>query len=360
MTRFSEVYSRIPCAFVIVAALTGFTPKAGLAEDVYTDAFGIIPHYAVSDNRSRWDSGLPQEASDQGPILSLYVAPKSLAAGGASGQATAVVMDETGTMVRDGTRVAFFREGVEIGAVATSNGIASLPLEAGIAADSFAVGAVSLGNQSQRATYRITPDVASLTAELLPQVQATSFEKVTTIETGAILDRFGNVVDEGTAARIVLHHSPNRFTLLPTHTLRGSAGTYYLVRDVPPSAEAQVSIAGKRSPTQPVNAVPIELEADLPVQLQIQPDLRALLLKAGPFQTAAGHQLTDGSEVFVSVEDRAGNIRRHSGWVRDGVYATFITLDPRLSPFSVTVETQAVRFDFTGVEPVNEPVERLQ
>ena len=360
MTRFSEVYCRIPCAYMIAAVLSSFAPSVGSTDGVHTDAFGIIPKHAVSDTRSQWDSGLPQSAWNEGPLLSLYVGPKSLAAGGVAGQAATVVVDETGTMVRDGTRVAFFREGVEIGAVATRNGIASLPLEAGIAADSFAVGAVSLGKKSQRATYRITPDVASLTAELLPQVEATSFEKVTTIETGAILDRFGNVVDEGTAARIVLYHGPNRFTLLPTHTLRGSAGTYFLVRDVPPSAAAQVSIAGKRSPTQPVNAVPIELEADLPVQLQIQPDLRALLLKAGPFQTAAGHQLTDGSEVFVSVEDRAGNIRRHSGWVRDGVYATFITLDPRLSPFSVTVETQAVRFDFTGVEPVNEPVERLQ
>ena len=360
MTRFSEVYCRIPCAYMIAAVLSSFAPSVGSTDGVHTDAFGIIPKHTVSDTRSQWDSGLPQSAWNEGPLLSLYVGPKSLAAGGVAGQAATVVVDETGTMVRDGTRVAFFREGVEIGAVATRNGIASLPLEAGIAADSFAVGAVSLGKKSQRATYRITPDVASLTAELLPQVEATSFEKVTTIETGAILDRFGNVVDEGTAAPIVLHHGPNRFTLLPTHTLRGSAGTYFLVRDVPPSAEAQVSIAGKRSPTQPVNAVPIELEADLPVQLQIQPDLRALLLKAGPFQTAAGHQLTDGSEVFVSVEDRAGNIRRHSGWVRDGVYATFITLAPRLSPFSVTVETQAVRFDFTGVEPVNEPVERLQ
>lgn len=317
---------------------------------MFTDAFGIVPIGGVSNERRLQSTDQTVADGSDLAIVQIFVGPKSLEAGGDNGLATAVVMDAQGRLVSDGTEVTFFLDGLEIGTLQTRYGVATVPLTPGSVAVDFSVGAIAAGGQSQRATYRVTPDVSSLSVGLLPQLKSVSHETLAPFTSGPILDRYGNVVDDGTAASIVLFHDINQFSYLPTRTLRGSADVSFLVRDVPSFAQVMTNVGSQLSTVRSFDAVPIIFDAELPVRLSVQADLQAMFLEIGPFLTASGHQLTDGSEVSAIISDSAGNSRTLSGWVQDGVFSSSVAFDPRLAPFMLVVETQKTIFEYFGLE----------
>ncbi|MBO6790551.1 MAG: hypothetical protein JJ894_08450 [Dinoroseobacter sp.] len=350
MIRYSKLTQSRAMVFAAVVWTTCFTVGAARSEDVFTDAFGIVPIGSVSSDRLL--RSVTQRVSDGSNEASvhIFVGPKSLEAGGDNGLATAVVLDAQGSLVPDGTEVTFFLDGQEIGTIQTRYGIATVPLAPGSVAVGFSVGAVAAGGQSQRATYRVTPDVGSLSVGLLPQLKSVSHETLAPFTSGPILDQYGNVVDDGTAASIVLFHDVNHFSYLPTRTVRGNADVSFLVRDVPSFAQVVTNVGSQLSTVRAFNAVPIIFDADLPVRLSVQADLRAMLLEIGPFLTSSGHQLTDGSKVSATISDSAGNSRTFSGWVQDGVFSRSVAFDPRLAPFTLVVEAQKTKFEYFGLE----------
>ena len=346
MTRFSRLRPSKVLALATIAWTSCLAVDTAWGEDVFTDAFGIVPINDVSSDRRLRSANSGGDAAD----VQIFVGPKSLEAGGDEGLATAVVLDSQGRMVPDGTDVTFYLDGSEIGTLQTRYGVATIPLEPGSVAVGFSVGAVAAGGQSQRATYRVTPDVSSLRVGLLPQLKSVSHETLAPFTSGPILDEYGNVVDDGTSASIVLFHDDNHFSFLPTRTVRGSADVSFLVRDVPSFALVLTNVGSQLSSVRPFNAVPIALDPDLPVRLSVQADLQAMLLEIGPFLTSSGYQLTDGSEVMALISDSAGNTRTLSGWVQDGVFSSSVAFDPRLAPFKLVVEAQKTTFEFVGLE----------
>jgi hypothetical protein len=310
-----------------------------------TDAFGV--HEAADASRAAW-SGLSEEIAD-GAVQPRWVAPgpgrtvlfllgaKSLTAGGAAGQAAALVLDGQGNLVADGTAVSLTL-GPAVAGVTTRRGIAASPLRPGRVAGQFHAGAAIAGQQGGRVEYVVQPDLASVPPVIAPPPEALA-EDFGLIATTPLYDRFGNAVADGTGLRLTLAHPDGAATLLDAVAVGGVAQGRLLARDVPPDAMVTATLGPRTSAPVAFAVTALAPLGDLAMATEDLPDIAATRLVVGPFLTTAGHALNDGAPVSLTVALADGRILQESGWVLDGRLDAVLLVGETGFPLQVTVRS---------------------
>ena len=232
-----------------LSLLLGLLAGAVAAQEVTTDAFGILPTAHLGD-RHHW-AGLRQTSTggvfvqSAGPTDAaiLFVGPKSIVAGQEPGHAVAFGLDVHGNMV-DGVPVQFvlgFGTPVE---VITESGIADVlftpPPRAGV----LLAGADLGGVQSARADYRVAADLATVRPRFDTDEAPSVPETFGIISTEPLIDVYGNSVDDGVGLNVILSDEAGNATFLPAVTRNGSASSVLLARDLSGDVTGALALAG--------------------------------------------------------------------------------------------------------------------
>ncbi len=325
-------------ALIILAA------SPALADpQLVTDAFGV----AATDDiaRAGW-SGYRETLSGVGEIIApedgasvqFYLGEKSLVAGVGRGLAMALVMDAKGNLVADGTGATFTLDSVIYPAI-THNGIAAATFGPFQAAGQFHAGAAIAGQQSARAEYVVTADLASVKPVLAETAGPMLPEDFHEFATSPLADRFGNAVSDGSGLTVELRGDDGRTTILPAITVGGVARAILLARDLGPKGTVRATLAANESVGQPFRIASLLPAADLAVTAMALPDIAATSLKLGPFLTDAGHLLNDGALITVAITTVSGATQVQSGWVLDGSASFLLLLDRPDFPLSLTISS---------------------
>lgn len=306
------------------------------AQEVLTDAFGIVPASDISETRAGWSDIRP--TGETAVTILTFVGPKSLTAGHEEGHAMALLFDRAGNLVRDGEAVQFRIAG-ETQTTQTTDGIADVYFVPAPVAGEFEVGISSGGSQSARAIYRVTADLDSLNPNVVAPSGDLKLETFAEFQTEALVDQFGNAAPSGSGAQIVLTHPDGRFSLTTPNVRNGMLNSNILVRDVTKGGALRASVAGQKSSETAVAVAPMQLAAPTGIRLRAIHSIKAVALAAGPVLTDAGHVLNDGAEVTVSVRGGSGRQITQTGWLRDGFFDTVLAIEPSDLPFEVTFTT---------------------
>lgn len=331
-----------------ILALISLMVAAGptCAQEVSTDAFGILPTPANTGERSNWSDVVPkgQVASS---ILS-FVGPKSLIAGKDTGHAVAILFDAHGNLVSDGEQAEFV-VGPVTHSIPTLNGIADLRFQPDPIAGEFEVGVSSGLSQSARATYRVTADLESLTPSVVDQATALKIETFAKFETEVLTDKFENTAPSGMGGQVVLTHPDGSFSLTTPYVQNGRLSTDLLVRDIPEGGVIHASVAGQHSTRASVDVVSLRSAGPTAIKLRAIPSIRAVEISAGPVLTDAGHVLNDGAKVTLTVLGDSGREITQTGWLRDGHFDAVLAIEPNDLPlvvtFSTTLGVERTRFE---------------
>jgi hypothetical protein len=329
------------------------------ADTLLTDAFGMAPD---SDSaRAGW-AGYRESMTGQGAVtapgtgarVQFYLGAKSLVAGRGQGLAMALVTDANGNLVNDGTGVDFTVADAQHQAI-TQNGIAAVPFGPFAKAGQFHAGAGIAGQQSTRQEYVVTADLPSVVPALLPQQGAALAEDFHDIATAPLIDRFGNLVSDGSGVTVLLTSADGSTTLLPGVTLGGAAKVKLLVRDIAAEGAMQVNLAGQSSASQPLQMTALRPMGDLALRAVALSDIAATRLVIGPFLTNAGHVLNDGALVSLQITTPRGALPEQTGWVLDGAVSFIALIGPGDFPIDLTVAsllgTLTRRIDAAEAQP---------
>ncbi|KAJ56844.1 hypothetical protein ACMU_07855 [Actibacterium mucosum KCTC 23349] len=305
-----------------------------MAEPVHRDAFGILPASAVSPERMQWADLRP---STNEPVhILLFVGPKSLQAGGPQGNAVALVTDMWGNLVPDG-QVTFQRDGFTPMDATLHDGLAHLRFAAPTRAGTYDIHATIDGQQSARAQLRVTAALSSISPILVPADGPLRPEKLTTFASRDLRDRYGNPVENGTAATLMLQHNDGTLSHVVAPVVAGRVQVPFLPRDVDAGGTLALSV-GAQDTAASVQFAP--LAADVPVAAQLwTPTAGLLALRVGPLTTDAGYLLPDGAPITVQATASQGATDTRTGWVRDGHFQTLLSLRPATQPVRLTIET---------------------
>lgn len=331
------------------------------AAETVSDAFGIVPTAALSEKRAAWSGLKSGETSvrtepEGAEAVLLFVGPKSLVAGREDGHAAALVLDRHGNLAGDDMPVEFAL-GDELRADGrTRNGIADVAFRPAPVAGTYSAGASVAGQQSTRVFFDVTADIEGVRPGL--NSATARAETLATITTGALADSYGNVVEDGIALPLVIQHDDGRFSLATALTKQGEARFDLLARGIGMGGTMQTSVAGNGSPRASYDLDRLYRIGDMQVLAWPVTDLNALGLRIGPIMTDAGHLLTDGALVRVTIAGSSGQLAEADGWLRDGYYETVLALDPSDRQFDVTVTTVLGRVS-QNVELTDAPA-RLQ
>ncbi|SMX31108.1 hypothetical protein [Actibacterium lipolyticum] len=315
------------------------------AGDFVSDGFGLVPATAISEQRAAWaglivrpDGEIQQPPEDAETVL-IFVGPKSLVAGVDDGHAVTLNFDRHGNFVADDLPVDFRLGPQRVTDPETRYGIGDVLFRPDPSAGVFLTGATIQERQSARATYRVTADLESIKLQNQPVEGQLSFETFATLSTAPLTDKFGNVANDGVSAKMTITHGDGAFTVLTPVVSDGSAQSKLLTRDIPDGGAMTTTLglvasAATDLPVQPLgDLVPAEL------RLWAIPEIEAVAFRAGPILTDAGHLLNDGASVKVTVQGASGASATADGWLLDGTFQTFLTLDPKDGPFEVEFST---------------------
>ena len=311
------------------------------AEPFVADAFGLVPQGALSEDRAVW-AGLRRVDSVEEVVLpespdtvSLFIGPKSLVAGTDLGHAVALVLDRHGNLAADGLAARLVL-GEEPFDTVTRDGIADVLFRPSTTAATYVAGAEVAGRQSNRASYRVTADLASLGPAVVSPVPDAIRETMLELTSDTLSDRYGNRAEDGTLATILIAGAVEATMIAaPVRDARVRGGL--LLRDTAGGA-LTATIANRTDPGEAVTLAPATYAGPVDVALWPLADIGALGLRVGPVTTTEGHLLPDGAPVRVTVS-AAGLSRDVDGWLRDGVFEAVLPLDPSAGPFEVTTVT---------------------
>lgn len=291
------------------------------AQDLVSDAFGILPAEALSKDRAAWaglrtgDVPVVTNAGEADALL-IFVGPKALVAGRDDGHAVALAFDAFGNLVQ-GARAGFALETNGLIGADVRDGIADVLFRPDPVAGTFAAG-VSIGDlQSPRALYLVTADLASVVPAIEPTANLEA-ETISTFSSTELRDRYGNVVEDGTGTTLTLSHDDGSTTLLSAPVREARSKAMMLVRDIGAGGSLRLDLATADVSVE-VGFEALTGASPTDVLVWAMDDIGAIGLRIGPVTTGAGFLLTDGSPVEVTVTwggDSVGTL----GWLRDGYF----------------------------------------
>lgn len=293
------------------------------------DAFGLMPLGEETETRSDW-SGLRVEGGANrvvmpgAPDMVLMIAgPKSIVAGKDRGHAVAIVLDQHGNTVADGTDVRF-RIGGETVVIPTQTGIADRLFLPPPVAGEIIVGASTGKRQSPRAMVRVVPDIGSIQPGLIGSAEPAPHEAFFTIDTAELQDRFGNVADDGTAVTVTLRHANGAYSLSTATASKGEASARFLSRDISGATSVAAAVGQNTSPSDSFQIARPQALSLPEAHVTELPTIEAMQLAIGPFMTGNGHTLPDGAPVIVEIVEDTGQRHSVSTWTRDGYISAML------------------------------------
>ena len=318
------------------------------AQELTTDAFGILPSSAL-DDRQDWagfrttSGGRTETQPAEGPDAAvLFVGPKSIVAGKEPGHAVAIGLDRHGNML-DGVATDFVLGYGEAARADTRLGIADWLFTPPPVADTHLAGADIGGVQSARADYRITADLATVQPRFDPGPDGMMPETFTVLETAPLVDAFGNTVDDGVGMTLVLTDADGRRTLLPTVVRDGVGRSTVLSRAIEGQVTGSLALGGVGADGLRFAIAPQTVSDPGNVLIWAEPAIAAINLRIGPLATTSGFLVPDGTVATVAVTPTGGVSTTTQGWVLDGYLSFLLPLDPGAEAFNVTLSLGSER-----------------
>ncbi|WP_344844896.1 hypothetical protein [Celeribacter arenosi] len=321
-------------------ALLFLLAQPGVAQETYSDAFGILPADAVGQARASWGGVSTEGEKPAEPPQSVltFIGPKSMVAGKDIGHAVALVMDRFGNLVSDGIAASFALGPRAMSDEVTHYGIADVQFLPDPNAGTFSGGASVGERQSPRALFRVVASIESLS----PELEATASlvpETFSRLATRPMADRFANPIEDGVGAGFILRHEDGTTSVIPATVQEAIAEAHWLVRDVGSGGALTASLADQESASEPVELDPLRAAIKAPVRAWPLADLDAVAMRVGPMTTSAGHMLSDGAIVDFSVVSASGARAASTAWVQDGFADAILPIAPGDGPFAVSVES---------------------
>ena len=309
--------------FITLFALIG---SPALAESYVSDGFGIVPAEALSDERAAWAGLRDGDKADVIPAgapasILLFIGPKALVAGKDDGHAVALAFDARGNLVQD-EELQFSLESNGTLSSTVADGIADALFLPAPLAGTFAGGASIGPLQSPRALYRVTTDLESVAPEFegALSIRAEMFAK---LSSNALADQYGNAVEDGVGASILLAHETGETTFLFAPVREAKAEATILGRGLATGGLAELNLATSNA-SGAFDYLAAEAMTSPDLQVWDVAEISALGLRFGPVTTAAGHLLTDGAPVEVTLAGDGGSIVKTQGWLQDGYFETLV------------------------------------
>ncbi|MBD3679864.1 MAG: hypothetical protein HUJ27_15875 [Rhodobacteraceae bacterium] len=327
-------------------ALLSMTHEA-LAEGAFTtDAFGLFPTDEARDGRDAW-AGLVEAVDPEKAEASLiapgevetvlfFLGPKSLVAGKDEAHAVTVVLDALGNLVPDGTG-SDFTLGPKRVEETTRSGIADHLFRPDPVARIYHAGVGAGRRQSNRATYRVVSDIASVQPVVAPSAEAMRTEQFHQFASAPLADRFGNPVEDGIALQAILSHPGGMHGLASATVLDARAETTILTRDMPPAGSVHLALGAMSSGADPLRVDPVRQSGELEATAMPLADIDAVEITVGPFLTDMGHVLNDGAPVELTVISAQSVEAGYTGWLRDGMISAMFPISPRDFPIRLEV-----------------------
>jgi len=318
----------IRCSDLALALLLA---QPAMAEPFLADAFGLYDPADAGD-RALW-SGLsgPRHTAPGAPArIAIFAGPKSLVAGKDAGHVVAIILDRAGNLVADGTPATITVAGSRF-SVRTEAGIAHKLLPPGTRAGDLYAGVTAGDQQSPKAMLSVVADVGSIEPAFGTPLPTPQGETVFELTSAPLSDRFGNSVPKGVGATLLLTHSDGSHSIAFGQALGDTLQAQFIARDISGPAEASLALGSHVSAT-----VPLTITAPRPVgrpaiRLEPLPDIAALRVTLGPFQTTEGYALTDGAPVSLTLRLQDGTSLGDMAFVQDGSVALLLPLaDPTL------------------------------
>lgn len=316
-----------------------------VAEGFVLDAFGIVPTELAHDERQTWAGARlvsgqfeKQEPNDVENVV-FFSGPKSLVAGKETGELSALGTDIYGNLVSDGKLVEFKLGALETMSTVSRNGLGSVFFPAPEKAGTYLASASLAGRQSVRATFRVTADLGSLTFDPLVAESAPRPETLIELKSNHIRDQFGNVVSDGVATSVLVNHTDGSATMLSARAIDGTATGTLLIRDLAITGRLIVSIGPKTAEARDFSIIPYEQSDTSNLNLWRVPEMGAIGLEIGPFETESGHLLPDGAPVSVLIQSASGRSSDTQGWLQDGMFSAIFAIDAADGPFDIQYST---------------------
>lgn len=358
-------------SLILGACLAGL-PAAAPAQSWLGDAFGLMPEeapaaaplpQALADDggpeappravwaghRIRLTNGRPP--ADAAPLpagqpetVLFFAGPKSITAGKDKGHAVAIALDPHGNLARSDVPMRFALGTAGTAEAPLLRGIADHLFTAGTEAGMQHAGATIGGAQSARAEYRVTAALESIRPALETPGEAFEPEAVHVLQSLPLLDRYGNLADDGTALQLLLTHEGGRHTLLPAEVVAGRAGARLLTRDAAGPVQMRAWLADAGSAPVPGRLMAHEAGAPAPITAASLPSIGALEVKAGPFVTRAGHVLNDGVPATLTLAGPEGTVSAEA-WLRDGRVSGVLAGRGYPAALTITTPLGEVRLD---------------
>lgn len=308
--------------------------------ETVSDAFGILPKSALSEERAAW-AGLQkgnrdtQMKAEVPAAMELFVGPKSLVAGKDDGHAVALVFDRHGNLLHEGEVTFELSNGGTL-ASEVFDGIADVVFTPDPVAGTYAGGAQLDGLQTPRALYRVVADIGSVQPNLTRPATLVS-ESFAELSTRELADQFGNAVDDGVGSKLLMRHLDGTTSQLSFGVREGRAEASFLVRDVATGGRLNVTL-GANTEAENFGFQSVEASGAIRIRLWPVDELNATAVRIGPISTNAGHLLNDGAPVTLTVSTSGQKIEE-TGWLKDGYFDAQLPLVPTSDVYLVTVTT---------------------
>lgn len=326
--------------------------NAVAAQDVTTDAFGILPTESLGE-RANW-TGLRETSTGEqmmqtaGPTDAtiLFVGPKSIVAGIEPGHAVALGLDIYGNMV-NGAQTRFRLGYGDVVAVNTTYGIADVLFTPPPYSGVFLAGADIDDVQSARADYRVTAHLATVSPQFVEQTVPVLPETFGLISTEPLVDAYGNAVEDGVGVSIILRDAEGAATHLPSVVRDGAAQSTLLARALEGDVTGVMALAGTEAAglSFPIEDLILEDVGD--ILIWEERAINAIHLRVGPLATDKGYLVPDGMAGMVEVASQTGIEQTAQSWVLDGYMSFVFLLDPNSGPFEVSLVVSGNRVTST-------------
>lgn len=308
-----------------------------LAEPLVSDAFGLYDPAISAAERQDWagltTGGAAKVIAPGDPAeLLIFAGPKSSVAGKDPSHVVAIVVDQFGNLVADGTPAVVSVDGAPTETEVTG-GIADLLLPPRTKAEDLFVGVTAGPRQSPQAMLSIVADIASIRPEVADAAATITADTAFEVHSTSLTDRYGNLVPQGTGASVLIQHADGSYSLASGMAIQNTGLTRFIARDIPGPATATMTLGPHSSDPVPLLIRPPN-SAGLPaLELESLAAIGALRLTLGPFLTTDGYALADGAQVSVTADLADGSEITETAWVRDGEASLLL---PIADPAAVT------------------------
>lgn len=319
----------IRCSDLALALLLALPARA---EPFLADAFGLYDP-ATAGDRAFWSglSGAQNIAPGAPARVAIFAGPKSLVAGKDPGHVVAIILDRAGNLVADGTPATLTVAGSRL-TVRTEAGIAHSLVRPGTRAGDLFIGVTAGDQQSPKAMLSVAADVGSIRPELAPAPRTPKAETVVELTSTPLSDRFGNPAPKGLGATLLLAHADGSHSLAFGQAFGDGLRVSFIARDISGPAEATFTLGPHASAPVPLTIIAPEPAGRPAILLEPLPDIAALRVTLGPFQTTEGYALTDGGPVSLTLGLQDGTSLGDTAFSQDGRVVFLLPLaDPALA-----------------------------